>query len=307
MSGLVETVRGDVLSTRDAFVSCVPAGSGISFEQEAEFAIQSLMNNDYALGIATRSPAGRQSVINAVKNVAAIGVSLNPARKQAYLVPRLNRICLDISYMGLLDIAMQSGSIRWGQAKVVYQQDYFEDRGIDKEPVHRRQPFAPDRGPVVGVFVTVKTNDGDYLTETMTVNEINDIRARSESAKKGKGPWVTDWTEMAKKTVVKRAYKYWPKTDRLGEAIHYLNNEGGEGLAPAAEEATLNADEEVLAKWRTRINAANTPDELAAIWREAAHECKAMGNKGLHGAIKQLVIECRDALEQKTVEGEVIR
>lgn len=307
MGDLVATVRQDVLSTRDTFISCVAAGSGITFEQEAEFATQALMSNEYALKVATQSPAGRQSVINAVKNVAAIGVSLNPARKQAYLVPRMNKICLDISYMGLLDIAMQSGSIRWGQAKIVYQQDYFEDRGIDKEPVHRRQPFAPDRGPIVGVFVTVKTHDGDYLTETMTVDEINDIRARSESGKKGKGPWVTDWSEMAKKTVVKRAYKYWPKTDRLGEAIHYLNNEGGEGLAPAAEEATQNADEEVLGKWRTRINAANTPDDLAGVWREAAHECKAMGNKGLHSAIKQLVIERRGALEQEPIEGEVIQ
>ncbi len=36
---------------------------------------------------------------------------------------------------------------------------------------------------------------------------------------------------MAKKTVVKRAYKYWPKTERLDTAIHHLNTDGGEGLA----------------------------------------------------------------------------
>ena len=38
---------------------------------------------------------------------------------------------------------------------------------------------------------------------------------------------------MLKKTVIKRAYKTWPKTDRhnrLDEAIQYLNTEGGEGL-----------------------------------------------------------------------------
>src|SRR5690606_9527135 len=33
------------------------------------------------------------------------------------------------------------------------------------------------------------------------------------------------------KTVVKRAYKYWPKTERLDQAIHHLNTDSGEGLA----------------------------------------------------------------------------
>jgi hypothetical protein len=36
---------------------------------------------------------------------------------------------------------------------------------------------------------------------------------------------------MVKKTVIKRAYKLWPKTERLDEAVHYLNTTGGEGLA----------------------------------------------------------------------------
>ena len=36
---------------------------------------------------------------------------------------------------------------------------------------------------------------------------------------------------MVKKTVIKRAYKLWPKTDRLDEAVHFLNTEGEEGLA----------------------------------------------------------------------------
>lgn len=35
---------------------------------------------------------------------------------------------------------------------------------------------------------------------------------------------------MIKKTCVKQAYKYWPKTDRLESAIHHLNTEGGEGI-----------------------------------------------------------------------------
>lgn len=151
-------------------------------------------------------------------------------------MPRDGKICLDISYMGLMDLAIDSGSIRWGQAELVYANDTFGLNGIDQQPTHIRNPFAKDRGDVVGVYVVVKTADGDYLTDAMSVDEINAIRDRSSAwkawiSKQKSCPWLTDWGEMAKKTVVKRAYKYWPKTERLDTAIHHLNTDGGEGLA----------------------------------------------------------------------------
>jgi recombination protein RecT len=228
------TIQQDVYSVRERFDAI--ASQPVNFEREAGFAIQLLTASDYAMKIATEN---RQSVINAVTNIAAIGISLNPAKKQAYLVPRDGKICLDISYMGLLDIAIQSGSIRWGQAELVHEGDRFELNGFDKPPTHARDPFSKERGPLVGVYVVVKTRDGDYLTTTMTIDEVFDIRDRSSAwkaweNKQKKCPWVTDEGEMVKKTVIKRAYKLWPKTDRLDQAVHYLNTEGEEGLAELA-------------------------------------------------------------------------
>lgn len=228
MNNALAIIEGDVLSVRDQF-AMLTGGDIRLFEREAGFAIQLLTATDYAIKIAS---ANRQSVINAVTNVAAIGISLNPAKRQAYLVPRDGKICLDISYMGLLDLAIQSGSLLWGQAELVYESDRFELNGFDKPPTHARQPFAKDRGPIVGVYVVVKTRDGDYLTTTMTLEETFSIRDRSSAWKNGqKGPWKTDEGEMVKKTVIKRAYKLWPKTDRLDKAVHFLNTENGEGLA----------------------------------------------------------------------------
>jgi recombination protein RecT len=234
MSTALQTIKADIESVRPRFEFM--AGDALSFEREAGFAVQLLMANDYIARIATEN---RQSVINAVTNVAAIGISLNPARKQAYLVPRDGRICLDISYMGLLDLAIQSGSLLWGQAELVHLADTFTLNGYDRPPTHSRDPFAPDRGPVVGVYVVVKTRDGDYLTTTMTIAEVHDIRNRSAAWKAWKSrntscPWVTDEGEMTKKTVIKRAYKLWPKTERferVERAIEMLNVENDEGLA----------------------------------------------------------------------------
>lgn len=230
----IEVIRQDIQGQKDVFLS-IRTHSSMNFEAEAGFAIQSLQSNDYAMSIAM---SNRQSVINAVNNVSAIGISLNPAKKQAYLVPREGKICLDISYIGLLDLAVESGGILWGQAELVYQADTFKLRGFDQPPLHERDPFASDRGAVIGAYVVVKTPSGDYLTTCMSMQEILDIRDRSSAwksyvAKKARScPWATDEGEMAKKTVIKRAYKLWPKAEhsRLERAIEYLNTDAGEGI-----------------------------------------------------------------------------
>lgn len=226
MSNALQLVTQDIHGAKDAFAR-VLAEPSLNFEREAGFAIQILAANDYAL---TTAGKARQSVVDAVTNVAAIGISLNPAKKQAYLVPRGGKICLDISYMGLLDLAIASGSIMWGQAELVYSNDRFHLNGFDKAPEHARDPFDSSRGDLVGVYVVVKTHSNDYLTTTMTLAEVDAIKMRSESGKKGSGPWKTDFNEMAKKTVIKRAYKLWPKTERLDAAIHHLNTSAGEGI-----------------------------------------------------------------------------
>jgi recombination protein RecT len=231
MANAVTVLSDEIYGVRDTFAS-VLTDKHLSFEKEAGFAIQTITANDYLFKIAT---SNRQSVINAVTNIAAIGISLNPAKKQAYLVPRDGRVCLDISYMGLMDLAIQSGSILWGQAELVHDADKFALNGFDKPPRHERNPFSKDRGALVGAYVVVKTSTGDYLTTCMSIDEVFDIRNRSSAwkawvDKKRSCPWVTDEGEMIKKTVIKRAYKMWPKTDRLDTAVHYLNTDGGEGL-----------------------------------------------------------------------------
>jgi recombination protein RecT len=232
VSTSLQVIKRDIGAIAERF-SQVAVDKSMTFERESGFAMQALASNEYLCKIALDNKA---SMLAAVVNIAAIGISLNPAKRQAYLVPRDGRVCLDISYMGLLDLAIQSGSIRWGQAELVFERDAFALIGVDQPPKHERNPFDIARGQVVGAYVVVKTIDGDYLTTAMPITELHDIRDRSSAwkawiEKKRKCPWVTDEGEMLKKTVIKRAYKLWPKTERLDPAIHYLNTEAGEGLA----------------------------------------------------------------------------
>lgn len=192
----IATIEQFVYGAEASFQS-VLVDRSINFEREAGFAIQILTSGDY---IAKLAASDRQSVVNAVTNIAAIGISLNPAKKQAYLVPRKGKICLDISYMGLIDLAIDSGSIMWAQAALVHAHDAFALNGFDKPPTHSFNPFAKDRGEMVGAYVVVKMHSGDYLTECMSREEIDAIKNRSESVKAGKtSPWDTDYGEMAKK------------------------------------------------------------------------------------------------------------
>ncbi|MGE0799915.1 MAG: recombinase RecT [Lautropia sp.] len=215
---------------------------GVIFEREAQFAYQIISASDYATKLAIARPL---SVKDAIFNVSAIGISLNPARKQAYLVPRDGMIKLDISYMGLIDIAVGSGAIQWAQARVFRRGETFELFGYDRAPIHRFEPFAelPDgqeEPPVIGAYVVAKTAGGDYLTETMKIREIHKIRDRSKAWQaylkdKKTCPWVTDPEEMDKKTVIKRAYKTWPRNERVAKAIHHLNVDNDEGIDFGAE------------------------------------------------------------------------
>jgi recombination protein RecT len=294
----LQTVEALVWNTEPAFAAAL-CDKSISFQREAEFAMQVMRESDYLVKCAMGNP---QSVIDAVTNIAAIGISLNPAKKHAYLVPRKGKICLDISYMGLMDLAIQSGSIRWAQAVLVYATDRFALVGVDRPPVHERDSFAENRGEIVGVYVVAKTVDGDYLTEPMKKTEIDGIMNRSESVKAGKStPWKTDYGEMAKKTVVKRAQKYWPKTERLEKAVHYMDTDGGEGIVlnPDVKQLTSEQMDELL----TKVQAFADATALSAYWPELVAYLRDNASMHQYEHLKQAVAEKGAALKAQVQEA----
>lgn len=209
------------------------AGDAVTFAQECLFARQQLLKNDFTLKTAAKNPNSLQA---AVLNVAAIGISLNPASSHAYLVPRDGAICLDVSFKGLVKLATDCGAIKYAKAELVYDNDSFEWCGPTTPPIHRADPFG-DRGQLKGGYCLAKMPDGEYMVEVMSAAEINKVRDTSKAFKAGKGPWVDWYGEMAKKTIIKRAYKSWPQTEgrgRLDKAVEVLNEH--EGMAYTIEE-----------------------------------------------------------------------
>ena len=305
MSTALETL---VFSSRESFLAR-QSDTSMNFEAEAGFAIQSL-SSEYLMKVAL---ANKQSVIDAVTNVSAIGISLNPAKKQAYLVPRKGKVCLEISYMGLIDLAVATGAIKWAQAAVVYTDDTFELRGFDNPPHHVFSPFAVNRGAIIGVYCVVKTADNEYLTHSMPISEVYSIRDRSEAWKADKAtPWKTDEGEMIKKTCIKQAYKYWPRVnDRLQNAIQYLNTDGDQGLLAINNQAPTRNPNAVTEKEVVDIErlenlvaslelaAQSGSDFFKKVWRNLSDKDKAAVGLSEHDRIKAVA----DVVTQQT-QGE---
>lgn len=213
------------------FKAIATAHNLVTWAEESQFALQAIQKNDK---LAQCIP---HTVQNAVINVAAVGLTLNPALGYAYLVPESEKLkeggreqwvqcCnLRVSFKGLLKIATDSGSILWAKAEIVKSKDLFTYKGPCEIPQHEMEAFG-DRGDVVGVYCIAKTHQGDHLVDVMSAAEIAKIRA----AAKQDGVWAKWPEEMAKKAILKRASKQWPKTDRtdrLDRAIAVVNEYEG--------------------------------------------------------------------------------
>jgi recombination protein RecT len=179
-------------------------GSSELFAKEAQFAIQILSENDY---LRKTTP---DSIRNAVVNVALCGVTLNPALKLAYLVPRKGKCTLDISYMGMIELTLNSGLVKDINADVICVNDEFQaEKGTNQYLRHKAA--MKDRGEMIGAYAIATLQNGEHHFEIITAEEIEKIKKTSEGLKSEYSPWKTWEAEMWKKTAVKRLFKYLKK------------------------------------------------------------------------------------------------
>lgn len=223
------TAYGAVELGKDQFELIASESKLVKWAEESQFAVQAINKNTMLQQCAP------QSIQESITNVAAIGLSLNPAFGYAYLVPesikagnQWVKVCqLRVSFKGLVKIATDSGAIKFVRAEIVRENDSFTYNGPMAAPLHQMNPFG-DRGNVIGVYCIAKTADYEYLTDVMSMAEIDKIR----KAAKQDGVWSNWFEEMAKKALVKRASKLWPMgtgADRFNQAVQVVNDvEGNE-------------------------------------------------------------------------------
>ncbi len=181
--------------------------------------------------------ADRRSLLTACMKAAQDG--LLPDKREAALVIFNTRQKIDnqwksvklVQYMpmvyGLRKKILQSGEIKDIQANVVYLQEidaglFVYEEGTERMLRHKPlldPTFEPKDEDIVAAYSIATFKDGTMSFEVMRRYEINKVREKSQTgATKGRdgnpressGPWVEWFSEMAKKSVMRRHSKTLP-------------------------------------------------------------------------------------------------
>lgn len=175
-----------------------------------------------ALTAMTKTPrlleCTRESLLRCLMDCSAVG--LEPNGREAHLIPHRNNkqgtveCTLIFDFKGLITLARRTGKIDIFRSELVCANDDFDwQNGI----VQHRINFREKRGNVFAAYSHVRFTSGADDYEVMTLEEIESIRKRSRSG--DSGPWVSDFNEMAKKTVIRRHVKRLEISPELTDAL----------------------------------------------------------------------------------------
>lgn len=223
-------IKDDVMRLRDRALEV--GFNEVQFKKEASFALQIWNDpkNSYLRN------ATKASFLQSVLNISQVGLTLNPVSKEAYIIPRYDGktksviACLQPSYIGLVKLITDTGSVKSIQTNLVYDGDDISIDISSDNPVSNHVPYVitgRPKGNIKFVYSIATLADGTKQIEYMSKADIDEIRDTSESYKSfkdGKAKssiWVTWEGEMCRKTVLRRFAKYLPRTEnnKLDNAI----------------------------------------------------------------------------------------
>lgn len=205
----ITTIRGLMESNKGAFAAALPRH--MNADRMIRVALTSFNLTPKLLDCTPRS------LLGAVIQCAQLG--LEPGvLGHAYLIPYGKDVQLVVGYKGLIQLARRSGEISTVTAHEVCSKDKFSYvYGLDPKLMHVPSEEA-DRGPISHFYAVVRLKDGGSQFEVMTKAQVDAHRDRYSRAAKN-GPWVTEYPEMGKKTVLRRVLKLSPASIEMQQAI----------------------------------------------------------------------------------------
>lgn len=226
--GEIQLFRDTLDSAKDQFLRALPPQ--IPVDKFLRTVMTAVQMSPSLLG------ADRRSLIASCMKAAQDG--LLPDGREAALTPFGSTIQYIPMVQGILKKLRNSGELVDIAVHVVYEHDEFSYELGDGERIVHRPSFG-DRGAPTFVYAIVHTVNGGTYREVMSFAEVEAIRKRSKSG--NRGPWVTDWAEMARKTVIRRIAKRLPSSADTDSVIHTDEDDfstdavGGHQEAPQGE------------------------------------------------------------------------
>lgn len=187
----------------------------------------------FASQIISKSPTlqkcSANTIIDSVVNASRANVTLNPALRLAYLVPRKGAATLDISYMGLITILKKSGGCKYVDAFIVYQDEDFSYNpamGVIQHTPHFATTEAEQKTrKMIGCYSRAVLPSNDTVFCYMPYWEIEKVKRFSEGSESKWSAWTTWEEEMVKKSVIKRHFKMLVSGSEAAEVVEALRIE----------------------------------------------------------------------------------
>ncbi|MCQ6275781.1 recombinase RecT [Bacillus sp. V3B] len=190
----------------------------------------------------------QMSFLAAIMQSAQLGVEPNTGLGQAYLIPYGKQVQFQLSYKGLIDLAVRSGQYKAIYAHEVYENDEFEFHyGLTKDSIHKPAPIPT--GEPIGYYAVYHLKNGGYDFVYWTRERIDHHAKKfSQAVQKGwTSPWKTNYDAMAKKTVLKEVLKYAPKSievQKSVEADSTIKNEISDDMSDVIDVTDYSTSEE---------------------------------------------------------------
>ena len=134
-------------------------------------------------------------------------LGLDSLNAEMYLIPYGSQLNFMPSYKGMVKLCMRYSTrpIKSIYAKCVREGDEFEEVIIGGEPSINFKPVPFSDKPIIGVFGICNFADGGCTYEVMSRDEVEQCRKSSKA--QNSPAWKSYWSEMAKKTVLRRLSK----------------------------------------------------------------------------------------------------
>lgn len=127
---------------------------------------------------------------------------------ECYAIPYGGAVQFQTDYKGEIKLCKKysKNPIKDIYAKNVRKGDLFEERIEDGKQTITFKPVPFSNEPIIGTFAVVLFKDGTMIYDTMSVEEIEEVRNAFSKAKNSKA-WEKTPGEMYKKTVLRRLCK----------------------------------------------------------------------------------------------------
>ena len=146
------------------------------------------------------------SVAESIMLSAQLGLEPGGTLGHIYFIPYGNKCTPIIGYKGYLELARRSGQVARLDARVVYEGEKFEvTAGLHPNIEHGvRGDVDRSDDKIIAAYSVAVLKDGSCYFEVLWKVDIDKVRRRSKAGRSG--PWVDDYSRMARKSAIRALF-----------------------------------------------------------------------------------------------------